>query len=120
MVKIKDIPCNEEYLYAKKFEIKDKSLIGIPNYKKVKFVITNVAVYIKIANVLIDISGTRYFLINEISSLKIKTPLLFKYVRYLTISHRYGKVTFRPFTNDCEIIVKILTTINPNIQVLKN
>lgn len=117
-VTIKDIPANEEILFAKKVDFRDHSFVGIPSNKTVKFVITNLAVYVKIANVLIDWSGTSRVRIDEIISLTVKEPTLFKYCRYLTITDPFGKSTIIPFVKDCETIIMILTKINPNITLI--
>ena len=116
-IRIKDIPQTETYLFAKKVDYQDSTLIGIPSYKVVKFVITNVAIYFKIANVLIDLSGTLRERIDEISTLKIKNHLLNKNFKSLTITTPFGKHTINLKAQDYQEVTKILFQINPAIVI---
>ena len=117
-IKIKDIPESEEILYANIVNFKDYSFIGIPNFKAVKFVITNVSVYLKITGVLIDTSGTLSFPISQIKTLSTKTPVLYKSNRFLRIGiggSRPVQVTLTE--SDCQIVIDIFKSINPSILV---
>ena len=67
-VTIKNVPSDETVLFAEKVDIIERSLIGIPTTQRVKCVITNVGVYIKVANVLIDLTGTLRITPDDISS----------------------------------------------------
>lgn len=116
-VTIKDIPASEEILFANIVTLKDHSLIGIPDYKSVKFVVTNTSIYIKIAGVLIDISGTQSLPIDQIDTLTIKTPL-FKSNRFLIIGIKNGKgVQFTLTKEDCQTVVNILKNVNSSINI---
>ncbi len=59
-VSIKDIPDGENYLFAKKTTLLDRNALQMVQQKKIKFVITDKGIYYKIANVLIDLTGTCY------------------------------------------------------------
>ena len=116
-VTIKDIPSSEEILFANIVSYKDHSLIGIPNYKSVKFVVTNISIYIKIAGVLIDTSGTQSLPIDQIDTLTIKTPL-FKSNRFLIIGIKGCKpIQFTLAAKDCQTVVNIHKNIKPSIVV---
>ena len=116
-VTIKNIPASEEILFANIVTIKDHSLIGIPNYTSVKFVVTNTSIYIKIAGVLIDTSGTQSLSIDQIDTLTIKTPL-FKSNRFLIIGIKNGKrVQFTLKKEDCQTVVNILKNANSSIII---
>lgn len=117
-IKIKAIPEEEPYLYAKVLDARGIGLI--PSYVPIKFIITNLAVYIKACGVLIDISGTQRISIQEISTITIKVPLIVRYFRFLTFTTTIGKSTIRVHMNDYEEIINILTTINPNIELIDN
>lgn len=68
---IKGIPANEEYLFAKKTILFDKQgLLQVPRQIKIKFVITNKAIYYKIAGVLIDTTGTMFIPLDNLKSVK--------------------------------------------------
>ena len=116
-IKIKDIPQNENYLFAKKVDFQEKTLIGIPTYKTVKFVITNMAIYFKIAGVLIDLSGTLRERIDEISNLKIKNYLLYKNFKSLSIITPFNNYCITLKNEDCQEVIEILLKVNPNICV---
>ena len=116
-VTIKDIPASEEILFANIVTLKDHSLIGIPNYKSVKFVVTNTSIYIKIAGVLIDTSGTQALSIEQIDTLTIKTPLV-KSNRFLIVGIKNGKgVQFTLTKEDCQTVVNILKNANSSIVI---
>ena len=116
-VTIKDIPASEEILFANVVPYKDHSLIGIPDYKSVKFVVTNTSIYIKIAGVLIDTSGTLSLPIDRIDTLTIKIPLL-KTNRFLIIGTKgYKPAQFTLTVQDCQTVVNILKNIKPSIVV---
>ena len=116
-VTIKDIPVSEEILFANIVTIKDHSPIGIPNYKSVKFVVTDTSIYIQIAGVLIDTSGTQSLSIDQIDTLTIKTPL-YKSNRFLIIGIKNGKgVQFTLTKEDCQTVVNILKNANSSIII---
>lgn len=116
-VTIKDLPASEEILFANIVTLKDHSLIGVPNYKSVKFVVTNTSIYIKIAGVLIDTSGTQALSIDQIDTLTIKTPL-FKSNRFLIVGIKNGKsVQFTLTKEDCQTVVNIIKNANSSIVI---
>ncbi|MBQ8428569.1 MAG: hypothetical protein IJX30_00515 [Clostridia bacterium] len=114
-VTIKDIPSSEEYLFAEKVNLATRSLFFIPNAQRVKLIITNVALYVKIANVLIDLSGTERMRIDEIRTMKAKKKHQNRKWRTLEICDPFSIYTFGVTKEQFEKIIQILLSANPNI-----
>ena len=115
-VKIRAVPQDEEYLFAKKVCLITKSLIGIPNKQTVKLVVTNKALYIKIANVLIDLSGTERMRIDEIRKATIREYRAFKKYKQVSFEDPFSLFCFELSVEDCENIREIVSSINPELQ----
>lgn len=116
---IKDIPYNEDYLFAKKVTFIDRTPLFLPVTKTIKCVITNIAIYIKIANVLIDLTGTERIRIDEITSLSSKKKHENrKYNKTLKIQDPFHIFTFSLNSQDFDEIVNLITTLNPNIALI--
>lgn len=105
---IKEIPHNESYLFSKKLSYMDRSIIGTPSFKTVKFVITDEAVYVKIANVLIDTSGGIRLQLNEIERVELGKYMWQKKLKF------YDKM------NNSMTIVDKEESINMIINVLQS
>lgn len=106
-VKIRNIPADEQYLLAIKTNIYTKGLL-IPSFQRIKFIMTDKAMYYKIAGVLIDTTGTLYMRYEDIINVTMGKYL---YNKKLIFSDKFG--------NRMAIVDK-LDVINSIITILKN
>ena len=116
-VKIKAVPHDEEYLFAKKVWFKTRSLIGLYNSQRIKLVVTNKALYIKIANVLIDLTGVGRMRIDEIKKAIMYRNRRTNKVYNISFEDPFSLFWFTMTEEDCEKVMGIVLSINPGIKV---
>lgn len=117
-IKLRAIPENENILFIKKLDAVTRSLINVPNFLRVKFAITDKAIYTRQANVLIPFFGTQRHRVDEVKTLKINNYFNwtnFRYFKIITILEE--EFELRLNIQDVEEITKILLELNNEIFI---
>ena len=119
-VKIKGIPENETYLFATIGTICYRAgLLRLPQQKRVKIVLTEEGLYLKIHGVLIDTTGAIMLSIEDFESLTIikRTSKKGKFC----IAERNGQViTYILKQEECDDMINKLKNLNPNMPIIEN